>query len=70
MENVILIVAYRMHYFRNAWNQFDFALIIVSSLTLLYEYYNSVDPQSSLSVMRSCQLAQIISKMKKLKSLR
>lgn len=69
-ECLIKIFAFGHHYFKEPWNIFDFAIIILSVMTWYIEKkYPSLTIGSSATVFRSLKLGRLVKLVKKNKSL-
>lgn len=72
MEAAIKIVGLRWHYFRRAWNVFDFVIVFISVLSIILELLDSGIPLSPtlLRVVRVFRIGRVIRLVKAAKGIR
>jgi hypothetical protein len=69
LEFVLKIIAYDKDYFRENWNRFDFAIILLTLITLIAESLNASTIGRATSILRSMRILRILRLVKRFKSL-
>lgn len=70
IEAVIKIIALRSQYFRDAWNCFDFTIVVLSYIFLILAYTNVlVGFGSTTTILRALRIGRVLRLIKKAKKL-
>ena len=69
-EAVIKITAIGWPYFTDYWNLFDLIIILLSCMTILLDFFGTLQLGGSMMVIRSFRISKVLRLIKKTKSLR
>merc|ERR1711991_1145308 len=72
VEAVMKIAVYKWHYFKSNWNRFDFAVVIISALSIVISAFGAVFPinPTLLRILRVFRVARIFRIIKSAAGLR
>jgi hypothetical protein len=67
---MLKITAYKNLYFRDSWNRFDFAIVVVSLIDFILTFFMSTEFLVIITLFRIFRIARVIRIVKSAKSLR
>lgn len=70
LEAVVKIFAFRVEYFKDGWNVFDFAIVVGTLAGTIINLSSSVKAGSSFTIVRSFRIGRIFRLIKRYKVLR
>jgi len=69
-EAIIKITAIGWNYFADYWNIFDLIITVLSCMTIILDFYGTLQLGGAMMVIRSFRISKILRLIKKTKSLR
>ena len=66
---VIKLIAYRLDYFNDGWNVFDFLIVISAFVGIAFDYFLNIDFVSLTTIIRSFRIARVLKIIRKAKGL-